>query len=265
MGYIVDTLNCYWKIAGVGGVFTYISSKILKISVNERILAVNRTDTKSPLYLRLPTSDVLTYWQVFINKEYELKTGRVPKVIVDAGANIGLASVYFANRFPDARIFAIEPEKSNFDVLLKNVAPYKNIFPILAAIWNENKEISLVDPGLGNSGFMTQDESPGLKSLGQQRHLTKAITVDRIIKENSVEKIDILKVDIEGAEREVFSASSSWIEKVDSLIVELHERMKPGCDQAFFEAIQGFGRQWVQGENVYVTRNGGCLIPPPAA
>jgi FkbM family methyltransferase len=259
MGYVVDTLKCYFKIAGVAGVLRYVGSKASRKAMRQRLQAVDRKDLKAPIYLRIPSSDVLTYWQVFVDHEYALKTNSAPAVIVDAGANVGLASVYFANRFPDARIFAIEPEQSNFDVLLKNVAPYKNVVPILAALWNENKQISLVDPGLGNSGFMTEDGGANDQSLGQLLHLTKAMTVDQVMREHAIAKIDILKVDIEGAEREVFSDPSSWIGKVDSLIVELHDRMKPGCNQSFSAATRDFGLRWTKGENVIISRPNGCL------
>ena len=259
MGYVADTFKCYFRIAGIAGVLSYIGSKAARKAVRQRLQSVHSKDLKAPIYLRIPSSDVLTYWQVFVDQEYALHTNSLPAVIVDAGANVGLASVYFANRFPDARIFAIEPEQSNFDLLLKNVAPYKNIVPIFAALWNENKQISLVDPGLGNSGFMTEDGGAAEQSLGQQLQLTKAMTVDRLMGDHAIAKIDILKVDIEGAEREVFADPSSWIGKVDSLIVELHERMKPGCNQSFSEATREFGLRWTRGENVIISRPNGCL------
>ena len=85
-----------------------------------------------------------------------------------------------------------------------------------------------------------------------------AITLDKIIKDYNLEKIDILKIDIEGAEREVFSNTSSWIEKVDSIIIELHERMKTGCNRSFYCGSNGFDNEWKQGENVYLSRRN-CL------
>ena len=47
--------------------------------------------------------------------------------------------------------------------------------------------------------------------------------------------------------------------KVDALIVELHERVKPGCERSFYNATKGFDDVWMQGKNVYVTRSEGCL------
>jgi FkbM family methyltransferase len=82
-----------------------------------------------------------------------------PEFIIDAGANIGLASVYFASRFPNARILAIEPERKNFEILVKNVERYPNVQPILGALWGERAEVEVVDRGLGNWGFMIEASS----------------------------------------------------------------------------------------------------------
>jgi len=64
-----------------------------------------------------------------------------PDVIVDAGANIGLASICFANKYANATIIAVEPEQSNFELLEENVAPYPNIVPVQAALWYEDSEV----------------------------------------------------------------------------------------------------------------------------
>ena len=79
------------------------------------------------------------------------------------------------------------------------------------------------------------------------------------MKEQGIDHIDLLKIDIEGAEREIFRDPSSWIGKVDALIVELHERMKPGCNRSFYGGATGLDHEWSQGENVYLTRSGSCL------
>jgi FkbM family methyltransferase len=209
--------------------------------------------------MRLNTSDFPTFDQVFIQQEYDFDISRAPKVIVDAGANIGLASIYFANKYPDAKIIAIEPEQSNFKLLEMNVSPYPNVIPVQAALWNKNEDINLIDPGLGKWGFMTEIKNASDELSSNACHTVEAMTIDKIMQNFNLEKIDILKIDIEGAEREVFNDSSSWIDRVDSLIVELHERMKAGCNRSFYNGSNGFIYEWTQGENVYLSRDH-CLI-----
>ncbi|HME74088.1 MAG TPA: FkbM family methyltransferase [Mycobacterium sp.] len=226
-----------------------------RVTHSIQLLEVIRPDCRHPIRLRVLSSDVPTYEQVFFDGEYDFSVKAPPKVVVDAGANIGLASIYFTNRYPQARIFAIEPEQSNFELLKANVAPYPNIVPIQAALWHRNEEINLVDPGLGKWGFMT-DTKESSEGLGATCQVVQAMTVDKIMADYGLPRIDILKIDIEGAEREVFSDTSAWIDKVDSVIIELHERMKVGCSRSFYCGSNGFDQEWQQGENVYLSRGG---------
>ena len=244
-------IDKYFRILGFRGLLCAIKAKVTNSTV---YFKSNRQDCKYPFCLRIPSSDVPTYEQVFIDQEYDFLVEKQPKVIVDAGANIGLASIYFANKYPDAKIIAIEPAQINFELLKENVAPYSNIFPIHAALWNRDEEVNLIDPGLGKWGFMTEMKHTSENLPSNICHAVKAITVDKIMKDYSLTKIDILKVDIEGAEKEVFSNSSSWIENVDSIIIELHDRMKQGCSRTFYCCSNGFDNEWVQGEKVYLSR-----------
>lgn len=260
MDCIFHQMKFYLRIVGIRGLIYTVLSKIMKTLT---VLKIKKTDIKFPLYLRVPSSDVYSYEQVFIFQEYDFVTRNTPKIIVDAGAFIGLVSINLSNRFPDSKIIAIEPEESNFRILKKNIAPYGNIIPIQGAIWDENKEINVVDRGLGKWGYVTQVETIAEKGPGRSCHRVMGMTIDRIMKEHGIEFIDILKIDIESAEREVFRDPSCWIEKVDTLMVELHDRMKPGCSRNFYNATNDFKYEWLQGRTVYLTRSKGCVAAPP--
>lgn len=239
------------RILGCSGLLSFIQAKVTK---QTRRFSVDRTDCGHRFSLRIPSSDVFTYKQVFIDLEYDFHVANNPKVIIDAGANVGLASIYFANKYPEAKIIAIEPEQSNFDLLKNNVLPYPNVVPLHAALWHKNEEINLVDPGLGHWGFITGEEGDQGILPGETRHTVSGMTLNQIMRDFGLETIDILKVDIEGAEKEVFSDSIAWIDRVNSLIVELHERMKKGCNRSFYMGTNGFDQEWIQGENVYLSR-----------
>ena len=240
-----------FRVAGFTGLFYAIKGKIMNSQVR---LSMDRKDVKFPFSLRVPSSDIPTYKQVFINQDYDFLVETPPKVIVDAGANIGLASVYFANKYPGAMIIAIEPENDNFELLKRNVEPYRNVIPIHSALWNKNETIKLVDPGIGSWGFMTEEANISETKLGKFSHTVKAMTLGKIIADYQLNKIDILKIDIEGAEKEVFEDTSSWIGKVEALIIELHEDMKSGCNRSFYNGSNGFDDEWKQGENVYLAK-----------
>lgn len=252
---MIKTTKLYFSILGLTGIFQALKAKLTKSSI---LLKAYNPDCKFPINLRIPSSDFPTYIQVFINKEYDFSVEKQPEVIMDAGANIGLASIYFTNKYPGSKIIAIEPERNNFELLKKNVAPYKNIIPIQAALWDKNEDIDLIDPGLGNWGFMTKDNE--IENISTKfppaiiSHKVKGCTIDKLMTDYKLNNIDILKIDIEGAEREVFRETSSWINKVNALIVELHEGMKPGCLRSFYNGSNGFDTEWRQGENVYLSK-----------
>ncbi|GAB6391459.1 MAG: FkbM family methyltransferase [Treponematales bacterium] len=223
------------------------------------IIEITRSDCKYPVYIRNGTTDKYVYEHIFLEKEYAIKTKRSPKTIVDAGANIGLASVYFANQFPESQIIAIEPECGNYELLKKNVENYKNIIPLNNALWNTSEEIDLLDTGLGEEGFMvtTKDEHHITKTPKHNlKNKIKGITIDEIMKNYNFDSIDILKIDIEGSEREVFECSDGWINKVNAIIIELHERMKDGCCRVFYNKTNGFSEEWAVGDSSFLARNG---------
>ena len=255
--YRFKTAKTAYNLAGLGGLSDYLFSKIFNLKIIKSI-EVKADGVAAPFKIRMPSSDILTYCQIFIDKEYSFNVSRPPLVIFDAGANIGLASIYFATRFPSAQIVAIEPEKENFDLLAKNTANYKNIITLNVALWNENGLINLLDPGLGSSGFMTANTATG--NVGDQTKVVRAMTVDCIMKEYGIDHIDILKMDIKGAEMEVFDNPDLWISNVDSFVVELHERMKHGSSANFYRAINHFPYKWIEGENVCATRSEGCVV-----
>lgn len=200
-----------------------------------------------PVSIRIGTTDLATFKQVLVQRHYEFDKPEAPRFIIDAGANIGLASVYFANRYPHARIISIEPEASNYEMLRKNTAAYPQVTPIQAALWRENEELFLFDSGHGNHGFQVDDVQRGMQ---ERMGGTPGLTVDAILRDAGENRVDLLKIDIEGAEREVMSSAADWIDRVGVLMIELHDEIKPGCSDAFHSATRHFSQEVVKGETI---------------
>lgn len=198
-----------------------------------------------PLIIRKGTSDWKAFKQIFISRDYDFPVNIEPKLIIDGGANVGYASLFFADKFPDAQIFAIEPEESNFAILKKNTARFNQIIPIQAGLWHKNSFLKVMGTGQGEWGFITAESDPG-------DHDVKTITISDILQLAKSNEIDILKLDIEGAEKELFSENyESWLGKVNVLIIELHDRLKAGCSDAFFSAIKKYNFEQIKrGENI---------------
>lgn len=174
-------------------------------------------------------------------------------MILDCGGNIGCAAVYFANKYPDAQIYSIEPGKDNFKLLKFNTALYDNIHSIKSALWDKETFVQVTKPSEKSTplGLMT------FETTADDKDAFKTTTVVKLLAESGFDEIDLLKVDIEGAEKEVFSAPDvdEWLPKVKVLTIELHDRMKRGCSYAFFKAMSKY--KWFfafRGENLIFIR-----------
>ncbi len=202
------------------------------------------------VHLRAGTSDFACFEKVLIEEEYAEESGAAPRVIVDAGANIGMTTLFYAQRFPQARIVAIEPEESNFAMLVLNCGHLANVTLLHAALWGEARELSLCDTQAEKWAFAVAERSADDSSLPGIR----GITIPEILEMVAPAGIDLLKLDIEGAELALFSANpQAWLPRVGRMVIELHDRFFDGCARTFYRAIAGFDyRQEVRGENIFI-------------
>lgn len=182
--------------------------------------------------------------------EYDIDFGFEPAVIVDAGANIGASTLYFRLRYPNSIIYAIEPEGSNFKLLEKNLASYKNVHTEKCAVWYKNMDLVVSDPGAEKYAFR-MDEAGG------DGNIISGFTMNELMKRWNLERIDLLKMDIEGAEKKLFDMMEiPWIKRVRVLVVELHDTLEPGTMEAFRKAISGIDCTVTRkGENYIVFNN----------
>ena len=235
----------YYRSLGPRGALAVCSYHLFR---RPREIAAYPAGISNPVYLRLLTTDVQTYKYVFLEREYAFDLPFSPATIIDAGANIGMASVYFAHTYPQSRIIAIEPEDSNFDMLAKNVRLYRNVMPMHAALWNHDGEIGIseAESASGETGKWACVTYEGAGSK------VRAICMQTLLKEFDQEPIDILKMDIEGAEREVFDRPV-WMNRIRCLMIELHDRIKPGCSAAVDSATRDFKR-YLRGDTTFYLR-----------
>ncbi|MGD0842702.1 MAG: FkbM family methyltransferase [Candidatus Acidiferrales bacterium] len=246
---IRDGIANYYPLGGMRAIGALIQARLLGTTP---AFAANAPGITHPVRLRVRTTDAIIFCQVLKVREYELPFSVAPNVIVDAGANVGFTSVFYANKYPNAKIFSIEPAASNFRMLLRNAAPYRNIVPIHAALWCASGNIAITGPEFGHCGFRVSD-TPETSS-----ERVPAVTVGSVMNRYGIEFIDILKLDIEGAEKEVLEGSTEWIDKVGVISVETHDRFKPGCTQALERATGHFPFRYSNGEVESFARN------PPA-
>ncbi len=221
---------------------------------------------RSRVAFRLNTTDVVTFEQIFLEKQYSgrqssarekasTRTGfsadeKEIKFIIDGGANAGYSSLYFANRYPHAQIIAVEPEASNFECLTANVQDYGNIKPLQAAIWPEPIPLRINNPGEQKYAFQVGEEG------GPAERNIKGVTIAQLMAQLQAERIDILKLDVEGAEEQIFGSNfEPWLGNVNTIYIELHDWMKPGCGENFRTATARYNFAVSQrGEITILTR-----------
>ena len=242
---MVKRINYYkgiYKRFGFQAILFLIESKFLRHRLSKRRLK----GILHPIDLSNYTADVTTLFQIMFNNEYGIADKIDPSSIIDCGANIGLSAVWFANTFPNARIIAIEPDVNNFVYLQKNAKNYPNITCLNKAVWAYETSVSIIDKGTGNWSFQTQESKIKTKDD------TIAISIPKVMDEFKIDYIDILKIDIEGAEKELFSKNyESWISNIGVIAIELHDNIDENISSLFYNAIsKRTHKKYNNGENL---------------
>lgn len=161
-------------------------------------------------------SDYGLFCELFIDSPYSPERYDDISVILDLGANVGVSALYFRLLYPDAHIHSFEPDPSNLEQLRHNARYLGNITIHEIAVGGENGEISFyVDPHRGSSSSTQK-----LRDR-QQEIKVETKTLENILEELALDKIDILKFDIEGSEEKVFTNFGSF-DKVRLLFGEIH-------------------------------------------
>lgn len=178
-------------------------------------------------------------------REILLAGGR--PLILDAGANIGASALFFAWRYKQATILAVEPETSNFALLERNAAPFPQIVCVRAALAAADGEVQLFDPGRSTDAFRALQAGEG-GGHGAPLGRVRAYAVASLIAEFAPETSPLLaKIDVEGAEAEVFAGNTDWVDTFPAIAIELHDWMLPGRASAapFLKCVAERGRDFI--------------------
>lgn len=154
------------------------------------------------------------------------------KEIFDFGANIGVSVSVFRHMFPHANILAVEMDKENFRLLQENCLNDKKVSLVEGAVWNTSGEVDQIDVGHGEWALRVGNHT------GTKVAKVRSYTFDELCTIYKVNQVDVLKMDIEGAEVDVLT--SSWreiLEKTKLLIIEVHDWI-PGCTQAIARVVE---------------------------
>jgi FkbM family methyltransferase len=261
-------LTRWWKAVesfgswrGTVAYFLFAWPRVIK-SADRKVMAMGIPGMPHPIRLRPATTDWVVMEQIFIDQAFSLsqwpeherairaryesaiERGRTP-VIVDCGAHIGLATLWFAGKFPDARVFAIEPAPENYEILRWNVQPYPNITPVHAAVWDHETQVRLLNADAEPWAWETKEtDSEGVQT----------VTIPGLLSREPDNVLLVIKIDIEGSEVEMFRSNLEWIEQTPLIVIELHDWQGGwrGTGHAVFSRLSTHPRDYMQrGDNMF--------------
>ena len=176
-----------------------------------------------------------------LNKSYLriLDSGLKP-LIIDCGGNIGLTTQYLLNLYPEAKVLLIEPSIENITLAKKNNGYSDSVDYYTAAIGYSDGYGNITDPGLGNNGYRVITDIDGD---------TRIISIPTLISYYSINEFIpfIIKIDIEGFEKELFDGQAYWINTFDLIMIELHDWLIPNNanSNGFLKNISQYNRDFL--------------------
>jgi FkbM family methyltransferase len=195
------------------------------------------------VHLRRVSSDMSVFAQIFLDGEYELTLSRDPAWILDLGSHIGLSVRWFAARYPGVPIVAVEPDADNHALLVRNTQGLPEVRVVNAAVGGRSGSARLMNGEDDTWAYRFEEASDGIPVL----------TVEELLKDLVGRGPGLVKMDVEGSEVEIFAADCTWLDSVSDLLIETHERFRPGSEASIDVGLGGRPhRRGRSGENVHI-------------
>ena len=204
---------------------------------NGLVITVTPKGTKHPLRIRAKTSDIYVFEQVYVEREYEPLLGLPDvKLVIDCGANVGYSSSVFLSSFAACTVIAVEPDYQNFEELKKNLAAYgSRVKLIQGGVWSRSTALTISESRYRDGMHWARQVREC--SADDPTHFF-GYSVGDLLAESGMDAISILKMDIEGAEAEVFrNDRCHWLSKTEAIAIELHDDSSFGNATEMFEAV----------------------------
>ena len=203
-----------------------------------------RKNSKQFKIRKRPSSDIDVLNQVFYHNEYEAVANAYKNAfqsasvnIIDAGANIGLTSLYFSTAFKNMNLISIEPEPQNFKLLEYNLKNNNVSAQLLkAGLWSKTTFLKII------RDFRDQKDWSFRVEETNNTEGVYAVTINKLIRDNNWTAIDILKIDIEGSEKEVFTskqANVDFLNKTKCIAMEIHDEFD--CREHIYSVLENYG------------------------
>ena len=215
--------------------FNYFDSVILVLFVMLRFEKIYLPILGRTVYFRKKTKDRETFKEIFNKNIYNIKIPIIPSLIIDAGSNTGFASLFFKLKYPKSKIIILEIESDNVRMIKKNLKNFTDTDIIQKGLYNKKAFFKIEDPYHATNSFVIKEVS------ATESYDIESITIDEILLSKNADTIDILKIDIEGAEKELFKENyQNWLPKVKIIMIETHDRMIPKCSYHVMKSLNEY-------------------------
>lgn len=202
-----------------------------------------RRPLSAAIRVRPRSNDIYTIDEVLLDQVYAAAVARAgdARTVLDLGANIGLASLYLAAALPKARVFAVEPDADNARLLRHNLAGLVAAGRATvrrAAVWDRDTPVAFLPPdSIGHVNQGTVCAVDQLATPPDPANVCPGYTLPTLFAEAGFDTVDLLKIDVEGAEVGLFAGCGGWLPRVKVLAVEFHgsSRQESGFDAAVRE------------------------------
>jgi len=159
--------------------------------------------------------------EIFVNNQYYFKSDTDEPTIIDCGANIGMATLYFSFLYPAAHIYSFEPDPGTYALLKKNIEAngLKGATPLNFAVSDKSGTVDFFNNNQDGSPVMSTHRERG----GDKKIQVRSIKLSDFIRD-TCEKVDYLKMDVEGSEGVVLEdlSQSGILGRIESMVIEYH-------------------------------------------
>jgi FkbM family methyltransferase len=214
----------------------YNAHRILGLPPFWPVLRVRPAGIAHSVTLRTGTSDFNVFSQIFGVREYAVFDHLAIDTIVDCGAYVGYSAVYFLNAHPHARLIALEPDPANAEMCRRNLRAYGDRAEVLeAALWSHPSSLAVTRGNYRDgAAWSTQ-----VRESSADDNVVAGMDMSAVLQRVGSKTIDLLKMDIERAEVQVFGSvlASTWLHHVKNIAIELHDQT---CEAVFLNALEPF-------------------------
>ena len=185
-------------------------------------------------------SDLGVLREIFIEEQYAIELGTAPRTILDIGSNVGFSVLYFSLKYPDADIYACEPDPRTYKKLVRNITGLQHVHTFDGAIGDADELMS----------FYVHPESSMSSSFIDRTGSEKPIKVPTkrlatFLEEEGLTSVDLVKFDVEGSEFRIFSSFDN-MERISALVGELHLDLIDVSEDSFMDLFGSYSYEKVK-------------------